>query len=372
MEWVYTQPVKIYFGSRKITALNKILKELNLKNGLLVSDPFFVSSGLAGDIVDYSKGLLIDVFSEITPNPTVDNVDSCVKLINDKKIEFIAALGGGSAIDCAKAAAGICTTLHPTTDYLIGKRKLGKDHLPLIAIPSTAGTGSEVTCVSVLSDPHRGIKAPLASESFYPSYAIIDPALTLSMPKHITASTGFDVLSHALEGFWSKNHQPICDALALHASKLVFDNLLIAYEDGGNLSAREKMSEASVTAGLAFSLPMTAGVHACSYPLTNIYGMPHGEACAFVLDKFVEINADVENGRLHRFACQLGFFDAYEMSAKILEMKNQTCMKINLADAGIDSSEIENLAVLSMHPDILNNPVKMTIDKLIEMYRGLE
>ncbi len=371
MEWVYTQPVKIFFGSKKLMNLSRILRELNLKNGLLVSDPFFTSNGFANEIIEYSKGLLIEVFSDITPNPTVDNVDACIQLIKEKNIEFIAALGGGSALDCAKAAATICMTEYPTADFLSSKRNVPKEHLPLIAIPTTAGTGSEVTATVVLSDINRGVKAPLSSDSFYPNYAIIDPALTLSMPKHTTASTGFDVLSHALEGFWSKHHQPICDALSLHATKLVFDNLLRAYEDGNDLYARERMSEASVIAGLAFSLPMTAGVHACSYTLTNMYGLPHGEACAFVLDKFIRINAEAEDGRLHSFARQLGFTDAFDMADRILELKKATGMKVTLEDAGIDIHDIENLAVMSMHPDIFNNPIRISVEMLIEMYQSL-
>ncbi len=372
MNWVYTQPVKIIFGSNKLISLYKIFKETNLKNGLLVSDPYFIQNGLTDKIVEYSKGLITEIFSEITPNPTVDNVDDCVAVIKEKNIEFIVALGGGSSLDCAKAAASICMTPYPATAFHSGKRKLPDNHLPIVAIPTTSGTGSEVTCVSVLSDPHRGVKMPFTSDNFYPSCAIIDPVLTLSMPANITASTGFDVLSHALEGFWSKNHQPICDALALHSSKLVFDYLLKAYEDGSDLSAREKMCEASVTAGLAFSHPKTAGIHACSYPLTNLYGISHGEACAFTLDSFVRINAEAENGRLHTFSRQLGFCDAYEMADKILEMKKYTGMKITLQDAGIVKQDIENLALMSMHPDIMNNPVDLNIEKLIKMYSSLE
>jgi alcohol dehydrogenase len=372
MEWVYTQPVKIVFGSNKLLSLYKIFKDINLRNGLLVSDPYFIQNGLVKKIIEYSNGLITEIFSNITPNPTVDNVDECVQVIKEKNIEFIVALGGGSSLDCAKAAASICMTEYPTTVFHSGKRKLPTNHLPLVAIPTTSGTGSEVTCVSVLSDPHRGVKLPLASDNFYPTCAIIDPVLTLSMPTHITASTGFDVLSHALEGFWSKNHQPICDALALHASKLVFDNLLKAYDDGSDLSAREKMCEASVTAGLAFSHPKTAGIHACSYPLTNVYGISHGEACAFTLDSFVRINAEAENGRLNVFSQQLGFQHAYEMADKILEMKKYTKMKVTLRDAGIVKPDIENLALLSMHPDIMNNPTDLNVEKLIEMYSSLE
>lgn len=371
MDWKYTQPVTIVFGNNKITELYSIFKELNLKNGLLVSDPIFIGNGLAKMVMEYAKGTLVEIFSDITPNPTVQSVDECAEMIREKKLEFVVALGGGSSLDCAKAAASCSMTPYSIVEFHSGLRKLGDEHLPLIAIPTTAGTGSEVTPVAVLSDPMRGVKAPLVSNNFYPTHAIIDPMLTHTVPKTVTAATGMDVLSHALEGFWSKNHQPICDAFALHAARLTFDYLLKAYNDGSDIEAREKMSEASVIAGLAFGLPKTAGSHACSFPLTNIYHMPHGEACAFTLDAFTRINAEAEGGRLNIFARQLGFKDAYAMADEILEMKKQMKMKVTLADGGIREEDIESLSILSQHPNMLNNPVEMKIEDIIAMYKSL-
>lgn len=372
MEWNYSQPVKLIFGIDKVKSLAKIFEELDLKKGLLVSDPFFIKSGLASKVVEYSRGTLVDVFSDITPNPTVGEVDQCARVIREGGIEFVAAFGGGSSLDCAKAACSVGKTPFSVVEFHSGKRKFGKEHIPLIAIPTTSGTGSEVTPVAVLSDPERGIKAPLSSDNFYPAYAIIDPALTLSVPPAVTASTGMDVLSHALEGFWSKNHQPICDAVALSAARLTLEYLPAAYLDGSNLEAREKMSEASVMAGLAFGLPKTAGSHACSFPLTNIYHIPHGEACGFTLDAFTRINAGAEGGRVHGFARMLGFKDAYALADRILEMKKMMKMRITLADAGIPDEKLDELARLSQHPNMLNNPVAMDPESILKMYKSLK
>lgn len=371
MEWKYTQPVNIIFGSHKIGELYSILNDLNLKNGLLVCDPVFIKNGLAGRVMDYSKGLLVKMFHNITPNPTVYNVDDCVQVIRDGSIEFVTALGGGSSLDCAKASASMCMTSYKAADFLTSRGKLGNEHLPLVAIPTTSGTGSEVTSVSVLSDPDTGLKVPVASSNFYPHTAIIDPSLTLTVPPRVTASTGMDVLAHALEGFWSKNHQPICDSMALHAARLVFEYLIKSFDDGSNLPAREKMSEASLIAGLAFAIPKTAGSHACSYPLTSIYHMPHGEACAFTLDAFTRINKDAEGGRLDTFSAWLGFKNAYDMADKILEIKRYMGLKISLADAGIKDDELNRLSELSMHPNMLNNPVNMEKEKILDMYKSL-
>ncbi|MGP7819708.1 iron-containing alcohol dehydrogenase family protein [Niallia sp. 01092] len=372
MEWLYKQPVKVIFGVDKIKDLYSILNNLHYKNGLLVCGPTFAQNGTVEKILDYSKGLITKVFSDIVPNPTVDNVDNCAEMIRENNLEFVLALGGGSVIDCAKAVASLCKTEDSIVLYHNQEKKFGDKHLPLIAVPTTSGSGSEVTAVSVVTNPYISKKAPLACDNFYPAYAIIDPALTLTVPKQITASTGLDVLAHALEGFWSKDHQPICDAMALHAAKLVFDYLEKAYKNGKDIEARAKMSEASLIAGLAFGLPKTTGSHACSFPLTNIYKISHGEACAFTLDYFTRINAEVENGRVNHFARQLGFKDAYDMADGIKQLKLSMNMKVSLEDAGIKEEEIKKLVALCMHPNLFNNPVKMEKEDLIDMFKSFK
>lgn len=371
MSWIYKQPVKIVFGVDKLKQLSSLLEDEGLKNGLLVSDPFFQSSGLADEVIQYSGEKILAVFSDITPNPTLSSVDHCVKLIKENSYEFVLVLGGGSAIDCAKVACSVCKTPFSASEFHSGRRRLGQDHIPLVAVPTTAGTGSEVTSVSVLTDIKEGRKAPIASDNFYPKVALIDPRLTVSVPPSVTASCGLDVLSHALEGFWSKQHQPICDALAVSATRTIFDYLPRAFQDGGDIKARERVCEASVIAGLAFGLPKTAGSHACSYPLTNIYHIPHGEACALTLDSFTRINANAEGGRLHGFARQVGFRDADNMADAVLKLKNDMKMTVRLSAAGVKQEDIIMLAKKSMHPNMLNNPVEMTLDAIISMYERI-
>lgn len=371
MEWLYNQPVKIDFGINKVKELGNILKSQGYKNGFIVSDPIFIKTGLINDILGYSDGVIKDYFYNLTPNPSVYQVDECASLIRKADYDVIIALGGGSSLDCAKAAAAVSMDKYDTKSYHSEGRKLPENALPIIAIPTTAGTGSEVTCVAVLTDQSKNLKAPLVSDNFFPKIAIIDPILTLSVPKQVIATTGLDVLSHALEGYWSKNHQPICDAMAIYASDLVFKNLIKAYDETKNIEAREKMCEASVIAGLAFTLPKTAGVHACSFPLTTLYGMSHGEACAFTLDSFTRINAEAESRRLHSLATKCGFNDAYHMADEILNMKKYMKMKITLSDANIKNEELDNLSKLSQHPNMKNNPVEMSQEMIKQMYSNL-
>ena len=372
MTWDYLQPVKIHFGKGRLWEIKTIAKELGLTRGLLVAGPFFFRSGLAEKIIRESEGMIVASFGEISPNPDVTEVDACAEVIRRENIGFVVALGGGSPMDCAKAAASVARTEDSIRKYHGTGVALPEAHLPLIAIPTTAGTGSEVTCVSVLSDHANGKKAPIVSEGFYPAAAIIDPELTYTMPPQVTAGTGIDVLSHAIEGYWSKGHQPICDTLAIHAAGLVFEYLLRAYENPQDEEAREKMCEASVIAGLAFTLPKTTSSHACSFPLTNIHHIPHGEACGLTLDYFIRINAHGEGGeRVEYLAHKLGFADADALADAVLELKRKLGLRCDLRDLNLSDEQIAELVRISRHPNLYNNPVEITDEMLEEMYRDL-
>lgn len=372
MVWDYMQPVKIYFGKGRVREIKKIARELGCERGLLVAGPFFFRSGLAEKIMQESAGMLTASFGDVSPNPDVTEVDECAEIIRKNNIGFVVALGGGSPMDCAKAAASVALTEDSIRKYHGTGISLPKEHLPLIAVPTTAGTGSEVTCVSVLSDHANGKKAPIVSDGFYPEAAIVDPELTYTMPPAVTAGTGIDVLSHALEGYWSKGHQPVCDALAVHAAQLVFRYLYRAYQNPEDEEAREKMCEASVTAGLAFTLPKTTSSHACSFPLTNIYHIPHGEACGLTLDYFTRINAHGAGGeRVEILAKSLGFPDADVMADEIYALKKKMGLRCDLKDLKLSEDQIEELVKISRHPNLYNNPVEITDEMLEEMYRSL-
>ncbi len=368
MNWDYLQPVKIHFGNGCHEQIGAIAKQCGYTKGFLVSDAFFMTNGLAKKIVETSDGVLVDVYGDISPNPEVDEVNRCAAKLRESGADFVVALGGGSALDCAKAASCMAVCGDPIEKYHGTGVPVPEAHLPIIAVPTTSGTGSEVTCVSVLSNHATGKKGPIVSNSFYPVMALIDPVLTYTTPKKVTASCGIDVLCHAVEGFWSKGHQPICDALALHASRLVFQYLEKAYENPEDAEAREKMSEASVIAGLAFTLPKTTASHACSFPLTNLFHIPHGEACGLTLDYFCRIN---RSERLDTFCRQLGFENADVMADEILALKKRIGLRTDLKEFNLTDKEKQNLAVASHHPNMLNNPVEITTEMLYEMYNKL-
>ena len=371
MNWEYVQPVRIIFGNGQIKKLTSEIAKLNGSNGLLVTTAGFVRRGMAARILQLSGGTIKQVYSAVSPNPTVEECDNCASILRDNQCDFVVALGGGSVIDCAKAAATFGLTSCATTDFLGTGKAIPQQHLPIIAMPTTSGTASEVTCVSVLSDHNRGIKSPMNSYGFYPTVAIVDPELTLTVPPHLTATTGFDVLCHAIEAYWSVNHQPVCSTLAVHAAHLALTNLRQAYKHGDDLAARENMAEASVTAGLAFTLPKTTSAHACSYPLTNLLGIAHGEACALTITHFIRFNANHGCERVTQLAHKLGYEDAEALANAIDGMREDTGMLLDLKSFHLDNTQLEQLIQGSKHPNLRNNPVPVSEQDLREMYESM-
>ena len=370
MNWNFSLPVKIYFGTDKINELPEIINELGYKRGVLVCSNTLKKNGVADKIIENCNGVIVAVFSDIRPNPTTDNVNDCVKVLRENNADFAVALGGGSPMDCCKAACAIAKGDDIIESYHTGGKPINADEvIPMLAVATTSGTGSEITNISVLTDLNKNVKSTMNDALMYPQAAIVDPRLTLSVPPKVTASTGLDVLAHALESFWSVLHQPICEACAVHATRLVFKWLYKAYCEPENLEAREKMAEASIVAGVAFSNPRTAGSHACSFPLTNLYGVPHGEACAMTLDYFTRFNAEAENGRLHDFARDCGFSDAYHMADAITELKRQMGMAMTLTEIGVKTDEeIETLTKMSMTPLMERNIIPLSYDDIKNMY----
>lgn len=375
MQWEFNLPVKLVFGSGKRNEIKKYIDEIGGKNGVLVCSRSFAKNGIADEFVKLSEGTISGVFSDVRPNPTTDNVDDCVRLMRSINADFAIALGGGSPMDCCKAACAIAKGNDSICAYHSqGKAVNAAEAIPMIAVTTTSGTASEVTNISVLTDLKLNLKNPMNDPAMYPKIAVIDPELTLTVPPQITASTGLDVLAHAVESYWATIHQPICTACSIYSARLVFEWLEKAYNNPNDLQAREKMAEASIVAGVAFSHPRTTGSHACSFPLTNIYGVPHGEACAFTLDYFIKFNADNadEDGRITQLAKACGFDTPYQMADEITAMKKRMGMKTKLSEIGCTTDEqIEELTQKSMSMLMTRNPIPLTQQNILDMYNSL-
>ena len=372
MDWHYIQPVDIHFGNGMLSCLGEQIQKIGGKRGILVTSSSFMENGLVKRLLEENPKTICTVYSGVSPNTDISECDACADMIRKEKCDFVIALGGGSVIDCAKAAAAFCLDTLPTGLYFEGKVALPVRKLPLIAIPTTAGTGSEVTRVTVLMDHAQGIKAPLKAPVFYPTIAIVDPELTYTLPKYITACTGMDALCHAIEAYWNTNHHPISDAFAFHAANLAVRYLEQACFEPDSAIAREKMAEASLTAGMAFTLTGTTSVHACSYPLGALLDMPHGEACGLTIDRFMKINAESDSdGRLKRLARAMGYPDVESVADAITELKFRIGLKNDLIQFNLTDGQIEQLVHGSQHPNLKNNPVPITEDTLRSVYRSM-
>lgn len=375
MNWEFNLPVKLAFGNNRHERIFDYICEIGGEVGVLVCSRSFAGNGLADKLVKLSGGKIKAVFSDIRPNPTTDNVNACVDVMRSIGADFAVALGGGSPMDCCKAACAIAKGDDKIEAYHSGgKAILADEAIPMIAVTTTSGTASEVTNISVLTDLAKNLKQPMNDPAMYPKIAVIDPVLTLTVPPQITASTGLDVLSHAIESYWATLNQPICSACSVYAARLVFEYLERAYNHPDDLLAREKMAEASIVAGVAFSHPRTTGSHACSFPLTNIYGVPHGEACAFTLDYFVKFNAKHadEDGRITAFARDCGFDTPDAMADEIAAMKRRMGMRTNLSQIGCTTDEqIRELTQKSMSMLMKRNPIELTEENIYNMYINL-
>lgn len=375
MNWEFNLPVKLAFGNNRHEQIFDYICEIGGEVGVLVCSRSFAGNGLADKLVKLSGGKIKAVFSDIRPNPTTDNVNACVDVMRSIGADFAVALGGGSPMDCCKAACAIAKGDDKIEAYHSGGKAISADEaIPMIAVTTTSGTASEVTNISVLTDLAKNLKQPMNDPAMYPKIAVIDPVLTLTVPPQITASTGLDVLSHAIESYWATLNQPICSACSVYAARLVFEYLERAYNYPDDLLAREKMAEASIVAGVAFSHPRTTGSHACSFPLTNIYGVPHGEACAFTLDYFVKFNAKHadEDGRITAFARDCGFDTPDAMADEIAAMKRRMGMRTNLSQIGCTTDEqIRELTQKSMSMLMKRNPIELTEENIYNMYINL-
>lgn len=362
LEFLYRQPVKIHFGTGKIRILGEEIRALGATRCLVVCDRFLrpAVEAMQKDVPEIAA-----VFSDVEENPQLSGVIEAAKLVREHRADAVVGIGGGSTMDTAKFTAAIARENADALACFRGEIPFPKTRLPLIAVPTTAGTGSEVTQVSVISNGTE--KKTINNPVFMPTLAIVDPALTVTVPPRTTMNTGLDALAHALEGYWSKNHQPISDLTAIEAVRLVLENLETAYRDGSNLTARENMSLAALLGGMSFALPKTAGSHACSYPLSEDYHLPHGEACAFTLDSFVRINADE---RLETLCRRVELSGTDELAGRIQSLKALGGLRTRLGELGaVDMDKLCRDA--AKHPLMQNNPVAMDEAALRAMFETL-
>ena len=287
----FQTPTKIISGIGSTAEIIKELNDLHAKKVLLITDPGLVQAGVAQQVVEMLKqaAVEVEIFDAVEPDPSIQVATKAAEMAKNVKANVLIALGGGSAIDTAKSAALLVTNGGYLKDYA-GVNKVVKPILPLIAVPTTAGTGSEVTIFAVMSDPEKQEKFTISGALIAPAVAVLDPLLTLKLPPSVTAFTGMDALTHAIEAFTSSIAQPATDALALSAIKLILKHLPVAVGRGDNIMARDGMLQASLLAGIAFNNAFLGLAHAIASPLGGHFHVPHGLANAVMLPYVMEYN----------------------------------------------------------------------------------
>lgn len=272
-------------GENSIAELPVLLKRERIGSVLVVTDSGIAATGLMDGFFDglRNEGISFFIYDKTVPNPTIENIEEALELYKANHCEGIIAFGGGSPIDCAKGVGARLAQPHKTIPQLKGILKVNKKMPPLFAVPTTAGTGSEATLACVVSNSETHEKYALMDTALIPHFAVLDPLLTLKLPKHITSTTGMDALTHAVEAYIGISNTKQTKQWSIDAVKLIFENLYEAYSNGENIVARTNMQRAAYLAGMAFTRAYVGNVHAIAHTLSGFYNVPHGLANAVIL-----------------------------------------------------------------------------------------
>lgn len=316
LDWTEPELIK---GAGAIKRLPQNIKSKGIDNVLVVTDKGLMGIHLLDDLFAglEEAGIKYVVYDGVQPNPTIDNIEATLKMYKENGCCGIVAFGGGSPMDCAKACGARVARPGKTVPQMRGQLKVNnKRKMPvLFAVPTTAGTGSETTIAAVVSNPRTHEKNAINDTVLRPKVAVLDPELTVGLPPHITSTTGMDALTHAVEAYIGHSNTKQTAAAAEKATKMIFENLLNAYEDGKNIEARENMLEASYLAGIAFTRAYVGYVHAIAHNLGGTYGTPHGLANAVILPYVLDYYGDTAYAPLARLADCAGL-DTRNMSEK--------------------------------------------------------
>jgi len=376
----FTGAKKIVFGNGSFAGLAEHLAELKMGRPLVVLDGNLAGAGFGGKVAALMEKAKIGyvLFDKAAPEPPIELADEGAKLAVRKKCDGVVGIGGGSAMDLAKAIAVLAANKGKAEDYL-GLNKVPGPGLPKIMVPTTAGTGSEVTFTAVFIRKKLKKKEGMNSPYLYPELALLDPELTLTLPPHPTAATGIDALCHAIESYTSINASPMSELLSLEAIGLISDNLRTAVHDGTNIEAREAMLLGSLYAGLGLANAGVTAVHSLSYPLGGKYGISHGLANTIMLPRVMAFNLPGAQEKFVDIAEIMGEIvddlplrEAAYLSVEAVESLIEDCgVFTTLEELGIPEEDFPDLAktAMTVARPLANNPCKMTPEEMVEIYQ---
>ena len=377
----FRMPKTVFYGNDSLSKLGEQAALLGRKV-LIVSDKIMTQIGVVAKCQKYLEdaGIAYACYLEVNSEPTDTYVSEALTICKEQQCDVIVAVGGGSCIDAAKAVSVVAANGGYIGDYMGGKKKIGNKPLPLIAIPTTSGTGSEVTAVTVINNTKDDVKMMIKDPAFIPEVAIVDPVLTYSTPPQVTAATGIDALCHAMEAYISRVSQPITDQFALSSIEMIVNNLRAAYQNGNDVEAREKMALASMQAGIAFSNASVTLVHGMSRPIGALFHVPHGISNAMLLPAVLEFTKEsaVERlaviGRILR--PDLEALTDSELADVTVDEVKKLCNDLNIPNMkayGLDQEKFDQV-VSKMAADAItsgspgNNPRVPSQEEIVELY----
>ena len=383
MPYFFSTAGRIVAGTNTADGIGEIVKLSGGSRVALVTDPVIQRAGLSGRVEDALKrsGIAVSTIPGVLPEPTVANAEEVRAMVRQSGADFVVGVGGGSCMDTAKICSVGLTNPEPVSSFL-GIDKIGRPGLPMILVPTTAGTGSEVTPNAILTVPEEQKKIGAVSRHLLPGHAILDPTLTLSLPPALTASTGMDAFIHCLESFFGKKANPLADAVCLEGMRSILPWIQRAVEHGGtDIEARERMLIGSTLGGMALTGSGTAAVHALAYPIGGRYGVPHGVANSMLLLPVLEFTRPSCEARLALVAELLGLASAADsdtrkvtrlidrLSALVAELRIPT----SLRQWGCEEAHVHDLAVAASGITRLldNNPRPVAVPDIEAIYRRL-
>ena len=372
----FVLPTKIVFGPGCVKKIAEELSELGVTRPLIVSDPGVKAAGVLDKVLAaLPSGLRFTVFDRVEANPKDINVEEGAEIYRSFGADSIIAIGGGSPIDCAKSIGVLAANGATSIKAFEGKNKPTKPLPPLVSVPTTSGTGSELTFSSVITDTENNYKMTVKNAFTAPKTSLCDPELTLSVPPSVTAATGMDALTHAIEAFTAICAEPISDAAALYAMELIYHNLTSAFENGNDLEARSRMLMGSMLAGIAFSHSDVASVHCIAESLGGMYDLPHGMCNAIFLPFVMEYNMTCCEERYARAARAMGItpdsgragaeaaVNAVKQLAKDVKLPSFSSLNVNPDDfSKIAAASAKNISTMS-------NPRPMTEDDYMALLK---
>lgn len=373
----FSIPQNVYFGWGSLGDLSDVAAKIDAKKAFIVSGPHLKKAGYVDLCAEKLKqaGIDSDSFTETEGNPSTDTVEKAAEKFKESGAQMIVAFGGGSPLDVAKAVAVLGTYGGKITDYE-GVGKVPGPVVPMLAIPTTAGTGSEVTSFSVITDHSRDYKLTVGSTYLLPEYVILDPELITTVPMKTAAYCGVDAMVHALESYISLAASPFSEMMSLQALELIGANIKTYVEDRKERKAAEAMLLGSLFAGIAFSHARLGDVHAMSHPVSAFFDVPHGLANAVLLPTVVEFNCLADNGKYYEIYRRVAENPVSEesfmpeMLAKELKNINSSLgIPATLKEVGVDSSKFEEMATDAMKSgNISVNPRYTTKEDVLLMY----